>query len=292
MRWKNSEFWKHASPKELIDFFKNMHTDESLNHWVSFMDEDSSFAELVFEYLWLCRNDETVINLLNHPKVSPTLILHFIYFGFGKYMLSGQIDSADYFIQVKQMFNSEQSLRILSMAMEMENDPTLKIHLLSNLNPQTWESYFDMLEQNSQNMQTLLEIFSNLREKEIRKILLNSPTLYYYLRMMIFSVQESKDEVSVTKADIRNIIDSIHIWEKFCLSITSQYSLEEERKKPPNKRDGNRISHIIRELIAIPKEDRGDILVYMKRSGALIDEEEESMIQSLLQNYDMHGKIF
>jgi len=186
MRWKDSEFWKNSSPSEIISFFEQLPNGRKLAAWVKHMEGDLAFADLVFEYLWICRSDEKVIDFLNRNEISPKLILHFIYFGFGKQLSNGNTDSVAYFLEIKSMLTSEQSLRLLSLSVEMDQDPTLKIHLLSNLDPRTWEAYFDLIEENSQTMAMLLEIFSNLREKEIRKILLNSPTLYYYLRMMVF----------------------------------------------------------------------------------------------------------
>jgi hypothetical protein len=291
MRWKESEFWKNSSPREIIDFFEHLHDDETLSDWVSHMDSELAFSDLVFEYLWICRSDEMVIKLLNRPEITARLLLHFIYFGFGKQFIAGNTDSAAYFIQIKGMLTSEQSLRLLSMTEEMEKDPTLKIHLLSNLDPQTWEAYFDILEQNSQTMNTLLDIFSNLREKEIRKTLLNSPTLYYYLRMMIFSSSLEPSESVNDKLDLKNILESVYVWEKFCNKIREDYMMDEEKLLTPRERNASRLSHILRELIQIPAEERVDILIYIKASGALIDATEESTILSLLQNYDVRGSF-
>jgi hypothetical protein len=292
MRWKESDFWKHSSPKELIDFFENLHKDDSLVEWVAHMDSDSAFAELVFEYIWICRSDERVHTFFNRREISPSLILHFIYFGLGKQFVAGNMDSSAYFVEIKKMFNSEQSLRLLSMAEAMEQDPTLKIHLLANLDPQTWEAYFDLLDQNSQTMNALLEIFSNLREKEILKILLNSPTLYYYLRMMIYSnSQDAVEKHNLDKQNLKAILESVHVWEKFCNSINAKFKMEDEKLLSPKERNANRLSSILRELVTIPSEERVDILIYIKGNGALVDEVEESTILSLLQNYDERGSF-
>ena len=149
MRWKESDFWKHASPNELLNLFEHLYENDSIIEWVAQMESDDGFADLVFEYLWLCRSEEKTISLFNSPKFSADLILKFIYFGFGKQFMSGNFDSTAYFRDIKNMLNSEQSLRVLSLAEQMDKDPTLKIHLLANLDPQTWEAYFDLLEQNS-----------------------------------------------------------------------------------------------------------------------------------------------
>ena len=67
--------------------------------------------------------------------------------------------------------------------------------------------------------------------------------------------------------------------------------MDKERTLSPRERNSNRLSHILRELVKIPPTERVDILNYLKESGALIDEVEESTILSLLQNHDERGKF-
>ncbi|TGL55870.1 hypothetical protein EHQ58_18255 [Leptospira ognonensis] len=291
MRWKESDFWKHSSPREIINFLEALTHDKGLADWVLHMDEDPAFADMVFEYLWICRSDTKVVEILNSSEFSPMLLLHFIYFGFGKQLSVGNVDAVAYFLQIKDMLTSEQSLRLLALSTEMDQDPTLKIHLLANLDPQTWEAYFEILEQNSQTMQTLLEIFVNLRVNEIRKILLNSPTLYYYLRMMLFSSSLNGVENKIDQIDLKEILESIKVWEMFCQKIATEFSMKKERELSPRERNSQRLSVILRELLQIPAADRVDILIYIKASGALIDEVEESTILSLLQNHDTRGSF-
>lgn len=296
MRWKASEFWKNASPNELLDFFQSVEQGTDLKSLADHMMAEEEFCDLVFEYLWLLRSEEGSRRFLNDENLTPELLMKFIYFGYGKQFLTGNFDSNSYFLQIRSLFDSAQSLRILSLAEEMDRDPTLKIHLLSNLDPQTWEAYFDILEQNNMTMQALLGIFSNLRENEIRKILLNSHTLYYYLRMMMVSgkkkIAEQSPKEKENRIRLESILDSIHIWETFCQQLREQFDFQSEGKLAPNKRNLDRLSLVLRELKKLPSPDRPDVLAYLSGNGAVLDDWEETTILSALANYDRVGKYF
>ncbi|PJZ85582.1 LBF_1199 family protein [Leptospira harrisiae] len=296
MRWKASEFWKNASPNELLDFFQSVEQGTDLKSLADHMMAEEDFCDLVFEYLWLLRSEEGSRRFLNDDNLTPELLMKFIYFGYGKQFLTGNFDSNAYFLQIRSLFDSAQSLRILSLAEEMDRDPTLKIHLLSNLDPQTWEAYFDILEQNNMTMQALLGIFSNLRENEIRKILLNSHTLYYYLRMMMVSgqkkVAEQLPKEKENRARLESILDSIHVWETFCHQLSEKFDFRSEGKLAPNKRNPDRLSLVLRELKKLPAPDRADVLAYLCGNGAVLDVWEETTILSALSNYDRVGKYF
>ncbi|EOQ87470.1 hypothetical protein LEP1GSC202_2875 [Leptospira yanagawae serovar Saopaulo str. Sao Paulo = ATCC 700523] len=296
MRWKASQFWKNASPNELLSFFLSIEKGEDLRSLANHMLEDHEFCDLVFEYLWLLRSEDATKKFLNDENIKPDLLMKFIYFGYGKQFLLDQFDSNSYFLQIRQLFGSSQSLRILSLGEEMDRDPTLKIHLLSNLDPQTWEAYFDLLEEKNMTMQTLLGIFSNLRENEIRKILLNSHTLYYYLRMMMVSGKQSNEDTTGKEKENRirleSILTAIHVWETFCQELKEKYDLTKEKSLAPNKRDSYRLSLVLKELVKVQAQDRSDVLVYLKGNGVILDSWEETTVLSALGNYDKVGKYF
>ncbi|TGL72239.1 LBF_1199 family protein [Leptospira jelokensis] len=296
MRWKASQFWKNASPNELLTFFLSIEKGEDLRSLADHMLDDHEFCDLVFEYLWLLRSEDATKKFLNDENIKPDLLMKFIYFGYGKQFLLDQFDSNSYFLQIRQLFGSGQSLRILSLGEEMDRDPTLKIHLLSNLDPQTWEAYFDLLEEKNMTMQTLLGIFSNLRENEIRKILLNSHTLYYYLRMMMVSGNQSNEELTPKEKENRlrleTILTAIHVWETFCQDLKEKYDLPKEKSLAPNKRDSYRLSLVLKELVKLQAQDRFDVLVYLKGNGVILDSWEETTVLSALGNYDKVGKYF
>lgn len=296
MRWKASQFWKNASPNELLSFFLTIDKGEDLKSLAEHMLADIEFCDLVFEYLWLLRSEDATKKFLNDESITPELLMRFIYFGYGKQFLAEKFDSNSYFLQIRELFNSAQSLRILSLGEEMDRDPTLKIHLLSNLDPQTWEAYFDLLEEKNMTMQTLLGIFSNLRENEIRKILLNSHTLYYYLRMMMVSGKQeiaiADDKEKENRKRLENILDSIHVWETFCLDLKDKYDLKHESNLTPKERDSHRLSQVLKELTKIPSIDRSDVLIYLRGNGVVLDAWEETTVKSALSNYDRVGKYF
>ncbi|XDD47641.1 hypothetical protein AB3N60_06055 [Leptospira sp. WS39.C2] len=296
MLWKASQFWKNASPNELLSFFLSIEKGEDLKSLAEHMLSDAEFCDLVFEYLWLLRSEGATKKVLNDINITPELLMKFIYFGYGKQFLAEQFDSNSYFLQIRALFDSAQSLRILSLGEEMDRDPTLKIHLLSNLDPQTWEAYFDLLEEKNMTMQTLLGIFSNLRENEIRKILLNSHTLYYYLRMMMVTGNQKTDGITEKEMENRkrlhSILDSIHIWETFCQGLKDHYDLKVESKLTPKMRDATRLSQVLKELTKIPSGDRNDVLVYLRGNGVVLDSWEETTVTSALSNYDKVGKYF
>ncbi|TGN10110.1 hypothetical protein EHS11_11155 [Leptospira ilyithenensis] len=293
MRWEKSDFWMNASPSEMIRFFRQIHEECFLKDWVEVFHKDDLLIDLVFEYLWLYRSESETRTLLNHTDFPPWLLLRFIYFGYGKQILQGHFDSNVYFAQVKSLIDSEQSLRILSLADDMDKDPTLKIHLLANLDAQTWESYFDILEQNDKTIQALVGIFMNLKEQEIRTILLNSPTLYIYLRLMLVSRKIIDDEVGDEKAKIlRDILEGIREWELFATNLKDKFDLLTEREQIPKYRDSKRISMILYELIKVGEEDRAGIISYLKGSHVILDEWEDGIIRSTLVNYKQFGTFF
>ncbi|WP_411823132.1 LBF_1199 family protein [Leptospira sp. 'Mane'] len=280
----------NASPLEMINFFRQIHEDCFLKDWVEAFHRDDSLVDLVFEYLWLYRSEPETRILLNNSDFPPWLLLRFIYFGYGKQILQGHFDSNIYFAQVKVLIDSDQSLRVLSLAEDMDKDPTLKIHLLANLDAKTWESYFDILEQNEKTIHALVGIFINLKEQEIRTILLNSPTLYIYLRLMLVSRKIEDEEVGDEKAKIlKDILEGIREWELFATNLKDKFDLITERKQIPKERDSKRISLILYELIKVGEEDRAGIISYLKGSHVILDEWEESIIRSTLANYKQFG---
>lgn len=297
MKWLHRQFWLSASPKETILIFERIRESKTFKGWNAFLEKNDALADLVFEYIWLYRSEQSVRDLLNHADFPSWLLLRFVYFGFGKHFQLGKFDSGEYYSELKELLGAESSLRILSLATEMERDPTLKIHLLSNLDPQTWEAYFDMIDGENITLQALIGIFTSLKESEIRKILFNSPTLYMYLRMMMISgnqtseTQSSNEKEMKLKQTLGEILESIYIWEKFTLDIKADYELKQEKFKSPRDRDGSRITKVLHSLKGLKVDDKADVLSYFKASGIILDPWEESLIHSTLGNHAKFGKF-
>ncbi len=297
MKWFHKQFWLSASPNETIQVFERITQSKTFKGWNAFLEKNDAIADFVFEYVWLYRSEESVRKLLNHGDFPSWLLLRFVYFGFGKHFQLGKFDSGEYYTELKLLLGPESSLRILSLATEMERDPTLKIHLLSNLDPQTWEAYFDMIDGENITLQALIGIFTSLKESEIRKILFNSPTLYMYLRMMMISGSSLSDPNSIDekgkklKETLAEILESIYVWEKFNLDIKAEYDLKSEKNRSPRDRNITRITKILHSVKSLISEERADVLSYLKGSAVILDHWEESLIHSSLANYARFGKF-
>lgn len=297
MKWFHKQFWLSASPNETIQIFERITQSKTFKGWNAFLEKNDALADFVFEYVWLYRSEESVRKLLNHGDFPSWLLLRFVYFGFGKHFQLGKFDSGEYYTELKLLLGPESSLRILSLATEMERDPTLKIHLLSNLDPQTWEAYFDMIDGENITLQALIGIFTSLKASEIRKILFNSPTLYMYLRMMMISRSSLSDPNSMDekakklKETLAEILESIYVWEKFNLDIKAEYDLKLEKSRPPRDRNLTRVTKILHSVKSLISEERDDVLSYLKGSAVILDHWEESLIYSSLVNYAKFGKF-
>lgn len=294
MRWTKPKYWYDASPRETLETFEHITKSRFFNAWNLYLEKNSSFAELVFEYLWLYRTEKAVKDFLNHSEFPAWLLLRFIYFGYGKQFLIGKFDSSDYFGNLNDLLVSETSLKVLSLSEEMDKDPTLKIHLLANLDPKTWEIYFEMLDENSMSMKALVSIFANLKENEIRKILLNSPTLYMYLRTMILSTSRAhiSEQETETTDSLKVILESVFIWEKLAGEIQGSCDLKREKTLPPRKRDNTRMEKILREVKKTPFDQREDVIFYLEKTGIIVDNWEKSLLLSSLRNYARFGSYY
>jgi len=294
MQWTRPEFWHNASPRETLETFRRISKSKLFKGWNLYLEKHQALADLVFEYVWLYRSEPIVKEMLNHMEFPPWLLLRFVYFGFGKQFQCGKFDSNEYFTELKDLLGSETSLRILSLSSEIEKDPTLKIHLLANLDPATWESYFESLDEANMTMEALLGIFANLRDFEIKKILLTSPTLYMYLRMMMLSSSQKvhpDSKLAELFRSLREILDSILVWEKLAESIQQEFRLAEERQKPPAKRQEKRLNLLLRKLKETSREEEPHILQYLVGLGVILDSWEESTLRSSLVHFRTHGKL-
>lgn len=288
----NREVWRMASPTETLQLFHNLAHDENkfqdcLNHLI----HEKEDLEFFFEYIWTYRSEPSAKEILNHSLFPAELLLKFIYLGFGKKILEGEF--LGFFSQISELLSPDACLKVLQLKEEISRDPSLRIHLIAALNPNTWEKYFETLAGESFSISSIISIFENLDSDQVQVILFQNPILGSYLQSLILYADRAKDDqITSLELQIVTYLELIEAWQKFVDKLKKTFDLTQERTKLQKERDPGRLKQILYRILDLAEANRHNFLVFLKASGVIFDDWELSLLKDGYTNFLKQGSVF
>ncbi len=278
-------FWENTTPLEA----KKMLEEPYFSYLLEVKEKE--FEDFLVPYFWMFRSEPDLKRVLNHSNFQVEYVLQFLYFGYGKYISSGNTEIAPFFTQMRSILSSEQSFRLLTKVNDLVYDPTMKIQLLANLDAKSWEDLFAYYEEEEGGAISVLSLFERVGNEEIRELLFHNPILSNYLRMILALESLESDRYSSFFKIVPPILESLVIWERFSRDMLNAFPLEEEKNLPPAKRNQNRLSIILHELLKIPRNETVFVSNYLLANQVFLDNWERNLILSALENYS-NAKVF
>ncbi|EMY69986.1 LBF_1199 family protein [Leptospira vanthielii] len=275
------EFWKKSSPQHAKDSFEFLLTDPNLQDYLEILFEVEELVEYFCSYCWILREEDVLKELINHKFMPSNLICKAVYYGFGKYIKTGNITPDYYFSIWAKIINSEKSLELLLSEPLVGKDVTFQLNLLSNLNAKQWEEYFESSGTTEQNTDSFLRIFEKIDSIHCKRLLYRNPNLYQYLRMLV--VFDQKESVPGFLFQLESNLKTIHRWEEYANKKLKEFSPKDEREKSPSRRNVNRLADILRDgLFIADVSDRLDFIEYLMIREVIVDEQEMDIIRQFV----------
>ncbi|MCT8333007.1 hypothetical protein NUH30_04925 [Leptospira sp. 85282-16] len=274
------EFWKKSSPVHARESFEFLLKAPNLHDYLEILFEVDELAEYFCSYCWILREEDVLKDLINHQSMPVNLICKAVYYGFGKYIKTGNITPDYYFSIWAKIINSEKSLELLLREPLVEKDVTFQLNLLGNLNAKQWEEYFESTVSDSgeQNTESFLRIFEKIDSIHCKRLLYRNPNLYQYLRMLV--VFDKQDSIPGFLYQLENNLKTIHRWEAYANAKLREFSPKEERAKSPSRRNVNRLTDILKDGLYIADAiDRLDFIEYLMIREVIVDEQEMEIIR-------------
>ncbi|EKJ85623.1 hypothetical protein LEP1GSC017_2958 [Leptospira meyeri serovar Hardjo str. Went 5] len=285
------DFWKKSSPQHAKESFDYLLTKPNLHEYLEILFEVDELVEYFCSYCWILREEDVLKELINHTAMPVNLICKAVYYGFGKYIKTGNITPDYYFSIWAKIISSEKSLELLLNEPMVEKDVTFQLNLLSNLNAKQWEEYFEssIAESGDQNTDSFLRIFEKIDSIHCKRLLYRNPNLYQYLRMLV--VFDKKESVPGFLFQLENNLKTIHRWEEYANAKLREFSPKVEREKTPSRRNVNRLTDILRDgLFIADVSDRLDFIEYLMIREVIVDEQEMDIICQFVGLSDSNGK--
>jgi hypothetical protein len=160
------QIFKQFSMQEIQFFFDN-HGD------------DKQFLNLFYYYLWIFREEETCLKILNHKDFNSERVIQFIYQAFGLWICSER-DPDFFFSEIVKYISAEKNVQILLETDLLSLDINLSFHLISCLSIERVEYIFEKSPASMGLSNFVKEIFSEIDIHVIKKILANNIDLYTY----------------------------------------------------------------------------------------------------------------
>ncbi|MCG6152137.1 LBF_1199 family protein [Leptospira bandrabouensis] len=274
------EFWKKSSPGQAKESFQFLLNAPNLHDYLEILFEVDELVEYFCSYCWILREEDVLKDLINHHSMPVNLICKAVYYGFGKYIKTGNITPDYYFSIWAKIINSEKSLELLLREPLVEKDVTFQLNLLGNLNAKQWEEYFESTMSNSEdgNTESFLRIFEKIDPIHCKRLLYRNPNLYQYLRMLV--VFDKQDSVPVFLFQLENNLKTIHRWEAYANAKLKEFSPKDERVKSPSRRNVNRLTDILKDgLYIADASDRLDFIEYLMIREVIVDEQEMEIVR-------------
>ena len=286
------DFWKKSSPQHAKDTFEFLLEVPNLHEHLEILFEVDELVEYFCSYCWILREEDVLRELINHKAMPANLICKAVYYGFGKYIKTGNITPDYYFSIWAKIISSEKSLDLLLSEPLVEKDVTFQLNLLSNLNARQWEEYFEstIADTTEQNTNSFLRIFEKIDSIHCKRLLYRNPNLYQYLRMLV--VFDKKESVPGFLFQLENNLKTIHQWEEYANAKLKEFSPKEERAKTPSRRNVNRLADILKDgLFIVDVSDRLDFIEYLMIREVIVDEQEMDIIRQYVGLSDSNSNF-
>ncbi|MEM7184010.1 MAG: hypothetical protein AAF518_24125, partial [Spirochaetota bacterium] len=195
-----------------------------------------------------------------------------------------------YFFEITKSLSMEKCKQILLKVELIENDPTLALYLITNLDITSIEMYFASLDSINEVAGFFREVLSELEEEQVREFFIKNLELYDYI-MRIFqstaSMQKYYNKFTTKYKTELELVDKIMVMQD---KVKRLFDLKVEREKNPQDRDVSRLMGIMYEI----KDDTNlnEISKVLLHKGLLLDEVERKFVVNVLENKQLKEDIF
>lgn len=286
------DFWKKAGPENARDTLRFLCKTEYLEEYLEILFEVEELREYFIKYLWILREEEEIVQLLNRKDLPTQLIIQFLFFGFGSILEKDQTRKTAYHYELVKQISPEQSVRILLDGSDILQDVYLRILLVANLDAVQWDFYFNRLEESDGGISVLVKLFEPIPDSETRSIFFNNTSLYQYIRMILVMVNQDNPAERKFFERISLVLDEIRKWESFVKEMKEFFPFDEEFKLPPQERNPNRLSILLHELSQIDQNDQDVLLEFFYQNQLILDNQEKLLLSGVLKNYGENQQFF
>ncbi|MCU0824582.1 MAG: hypothetical protein MUF77_08050 [Leptospira sp.] len=286
------DFWKKAGPENARDTLRFLCKTEYLEEYLEILFEVEELREYFIKYLWILREEEEIVQLLNRKDLPTQLIIQFLFFGFGSILEKDQPGKTAYHYELVKQISPEQSVRILLDGSDILQDVYLRILLVANLDAVQWDFYFNRLEESDGGISVLVKLFEPIPDSETRSIFFNNTSLYQYIRMILVMVNQDNPAERKFFERISLVLDEIRKWESFVKEMKEFFPFDEEFKLPPQERNPNRLSILLHELSQIDQNDQDVLLEFFYQNQLILDNQEKLLLSGVLKNYGENQQFF
>lgn len=286
------DFWKKAGPENARDTLRFLCKTEYLEEYLEILFEVEELREYFIKYLWILREEEEIVQLLNRKDLPTQLIIQFLFFGFGSILEKDQPGKTAYHYELVKQISPEQSVRILLDGSDILQDVYLRILLVANLDAVQWDFYFNRLEESDGGISVLVKLFEPIPDSETRSIFFNNTSLYQYIRMILVMVNQDNPAERKFFERISLVLDEIRKWESFVKEMKEFFPFDEEFKLPPQERNPNRLSILLHELSQLDQNDQDVLLEFFFQNQLILDNQEKLLLSGVLKNYGENQQFF
>lgn len=286
------DFWKKAGPENARDTLRFLCKTEYLEEYLEILFEVEELREYFIKYLWILREEEEIVQLLNRKDLPTQLIIQFLFFGFGSILEKDQPGKTAYHYELVKQISPEQSVRILLDGSDILQDVYLRILLVANLDAVQWDFYFNRLEESDGGISVLVKLFEPIPDSETRSIFFNNTSLYQYIRMILVMVNQDNPAERKFFERISLVLDEIRKWESFVKEMKEFFPFDEEFKLPPQERNPNRLSILLHELSQLDQNDQDVLLEFFYQNQLILDNQEKLLLSGVLKNYSENQQFF
>lgn len=286
------DFWKKAGPENARDTLRFLCKTEYLEEYLEILFEVEELREYFIKYLWILREEEEIVQLLNRKDLPTQLIIQFLFFGFGSILEKDQPGKTAYHYELVKQISPEQSVRILLDGSDILQDVYLRILLVANLDAVQWDFYFNRLEESDGGISVLVKLFEPIPDSETRSIFFNNTSLYQYIRMILVMVNQDNPAERKFFERISLVLDEIRKWESFVKEMKEFFPFDEEFKLPPQERNPNRLSILLHELSQLDQNDQDVLLEFFYQNQLILDNQEKLLLSGVLKNYGENQQFF
>lgn len=286
------DFWKKAGPENARDTLRFLCKTEYLEEYLEILFEVEELREYFIKYLWILREEEEIVQLLNRKDLPTQLIIQFLFFGFGSILEKDQPGKTAYHYELVKQISPEQSVRILLDGSDILQDVYLRILLVANLDAFQWDFYFNRLEESDGGISVLVKLFEPIPDSETRSIFFNNTSLYQYIRMILVMVNQDNPAERKFFERISLVLDEIRKWESFVKEMKEFFPFDEEFKLPPQERNPNRLSILLHELSQLDQNDQDVLLEFFFQNQLILDNQEKLLLSGVLKNYGENQQFF
>lgn len=269
---------------EITIFLKNIERKNIIEALNPVNSKEDEFLELFTYYIWLLRDDNNIVSLINSDEFPTKYIIKYIFSSMGRWISQGN-DVDDFFYLIGTQFSSKKSLEILVREKVELLDISLALILICNLKSKDLNIFLFEIHDIKYIANFFLEVFEQLEEDRVKFLFVKNPSLFANLVSIVkecMANSEKKEKFFEFTEKFKNEIEMIECLISAAHTIHFNFDVSSEREKSLFQRDMRRIIQIVSLL-----EDShylAEQLDLLYSESVIIDSDEMRLIENILKN--------